>query len=93
MTGKRRKKGAECHMEKQYRYMIKWDRITPVLLRLDLAEKRKAYIMGSIEVSKGVAWIYEPELDDILEHPERFPEYTEISSEDAGGIKRLLLQK
>lgn len=75
-------------MEEQYRYMIKWDRITPVLLRLDLSEKQKAYILESCEVSKGLAWVYTPELDDILNHPEHFPEYTEITDEEAAEIER-----
>ena len=73
--------------------MIKWDRITPVLLRLDLSEKQKAYILESCEVSKGLAWVYEPELDDILDHPERFPEYTEITNEEAWEIKRQIKEK
>jgi len=80
-------------MEEQYRYMIKWDRITPVLLRLEPSEKQKAFILESNEVSKGLIWVYKPELDDILDHPERFPEYTEITNEEAWEIKGQLKEK
>ena len=74
-------------MEKQCRYMIKWDRITPVLLRLEPSEKEKAYVMVSMEASRYLGWSYQPELDDILDHPERYPEYTEITKEEAEEIE------
>ena len=76
-------------MEKKYKYMVKRDGDLPTLLRLDPDENYQAYILTKeIPLNKNFYWVYTPGLDDILTHKDHFPEYTEISEEDAEAIMR-----
>ena len=77
-------------MEKQYRYMVKRDGELPTLLRLEPDGEEKVYCSGSFENSESFYWIYAPELEDILTHRDRFPEYTDISDEEAEEIQHQL---
>lgn len=77
-------------MEKQYRYMVKRDGELPTLLRLEPDGEEKVFCSGSFENSESFYWIYAPELEDILTHRDRFPEYTDISDEEAEVIKHQL---
>ena len=77
-------------MEKQYRYMVKRDGKLPTLLRLEPDGKEKAYYSGSFENSESFYWIYAPEMEDILVHRDRFPDYADISDEEAEEIKHQL---
>ncbi len=77
-------------MEKQYRYMVKRDGNLPTLLRVDPDSEEKVYCSGSFEKSEAFYWVYAPELEDILIHKDRFPEYIDISDEEAEEIKHQL---
>ena len=75
-------------MEKQYRYLVKWERIMPTLVRLDPEDGMKASGLEKFESSRDLCWVYRPELDGIAEHPEHVPEYTEITADEAAEVKR-----
>ncbi len=90
MTENRRKKGAEYPVEKQHRYMVKRDGQLPTLLRIESDGKREVYRSGNSEYSDQFYWIYTPELADIADQKERFPEYADISDEEAEEIKHQL---
>ena len=77
-------------MEKNLRFMVKWDGQMPTLLRIEPDEKEKVFYSGNFEYSSNFYWIYAPELEDIVDHKERFPEYSDISDEEAAKIKRQL---
>ena len=77
-------------MEKKLRFMVKWDGQMPTLLRIEPDEKEKVFYSGKFEYSGNFYWIYAPELEDIVDHKERFPEYSDISDEEAAMIERQL---
>ncbi len=77
-------------MEKKLRFMVKWDGQMPTLLRIEPGEKEKVFYSGNFEYSGNFYWIYAPELEDIVDHKERFPEYSDISDEEAAMIERQL---
>ena len=75
-------------MEKQCRYMVKRDGKMPTLLRLEPDEEYKVFTLEASEYHSELIWTFAKDLVDIIEHRERFPEYTEISEEEAKEIKR-----
>ena len=70
-------------MEKQVRYMVKRDGQFPTLLRIEPDGNEKVYQSSNADYSGSFYWVYAPELEDIVEHKERYPEYTDISDEEA----------
>lgn len=74
-------------MENQYQYMIKRDGDLPTLLRL---ESSGVYRSGTFDGQGHFYWIFTPELADIPEHRERFPEYADISEEEAEQVMEQL---
>ncbi len=81
-------------MEKQYRYMVKQGEDVPMLIRLDPPDYLEAYQYEIwIKYSNNQYWVHKPELDDILAHKNRFPEYTEITQEEAEEIERQIEAK
>lgn len=79
--------------EKKDRYMVKWDGIEPTLIRLDSTDGMKVFRLEKWEQCSDLAWVYEPELDGIPDHPERFPEYMEITENEASEVKRQIEAK
>lgn len=76
-------------MEKQYQYMVKRNDKLPTLLLLEPDGKYKVHFSDSCN-SERFYWVYSPEMEDILIHRDRFPEYTDISEEEAEEIKHQL---
>ena len=72
-------------MEKQF-YMVKRDGEFPTLLRIDPEDEYKVCYSGWFDHSDQFYWIYAPEFEDIIIDQDRFPEYTEISDEEAEEI-------
>ena len=72
---------------KKERYLVRWDGITPALIRLDPSDEMNAYRLESQEYSCGLCWVHTPVLDGIADHPERFPEYQEITGEEAAEVE------
>ena len=77
-------------MEGQFRYMVKRDGEMPTLLRIEPDAAEKVYCSWNSGSSGGFDWLYSPELEDIVDHKERFPEYTDITNEEAEKIKHQL---
>ncbi len=76
-------------MEKKDRYFVRWDRITPKVVWYK-EEEKEAYRLEKSETSRNLCWVYDPKLNDIPEHGERYPEYTEITEEETEEVKRRL---
>lgn len=81
------KKGAEDDMERQYHYMVERTGQFPILLRIEPEGTEKVYRSGTFEHSDSFYWIYAPELEDIVNHKELFPQYTDITDDEAERIK------
>ena len=71
--------------EKKHLYMVKQDEqnITLLCLYPDDEDKVFQYSIGEYQF---VAWVCRPELNDILDHRDCYPEYTEITDKEADEI-------
>ena len=75
--------------EKKHLYMVKQEKDLPTLLCIYPDEEHGTY-QYNITMYPHAAWVYAPELNDILTHKDRFPEFHEASDAEVEEAKKVL---